>query len=380
MNNFKQFNKLCLYTLFMFFSFFVFFLQPSFAQEEPVNYIDPIEQRYKAVVIDVTELGKTTIPGLDISTESQLLNAKILSGPRENEIVEFENQYLMLEEDDKFFINYIKTVNGEEMYSVNEPDRTIAIFLLLALFVIAVIIFGGWQGVRSLMSLAFSFFIIFQFLFPSILAGHPPLFMATIISILIMIFAILVTHGVNRKSVAALCGSIIAILITIIIAEFAVDIMRISGFGEEATTYLNANTYGIIDIKGLFLAAVIIGTLGILDDIAITQASAVHQFNKLAPNLSKKELYFKALHIGKDHFSATLNTLALAYAGAALPMLLLFAHQNMDMLLTINREVFAPEIVRTLCGSMAIILTVPITTIIAIFFEKSKKGNHTINK
>ena len=78
MNNFKQFNKLCLYTLFMFFSFFVFFLQPSFAQEEPVNYIDPIEQRYKAVVIDVTELGKTTIPGLDISTESQLLNAKIL--------------------------------------------------------------------------------------------------------------------------------------------------------------------------------------------------------------------------------------------------------------------------------------------------------------
>lgn len=163
-------------------------------------------------------------------------------------------------------------------------------------------------------------------------------------------------------------------VITGLLAQVSVTLGHITGFASHEAVYLNFNTGGTLDFAGLFLAGIMIGMLGVLDDISITQVAVVRELYGVAPHLSQKELFASAIRVGKEHVGALVNTLVLAYVGVALPSILYFATSYTSIGQMINMEIFASEIIRTIIGSIGLILTVPITTILAVYFLKDFKG------
>jgi uncharacterized membrane protein len=334
-----------------------------------------LQETFRAEVLEIVDYKLETIPGFDVSHEVQTIRVKILSGSLAGEERIISNDRIMLSVGDKFFLDYLITIGDQELFLIQEPDRTPVLIFLVLLFVAVVIIFGGFQGVRSLISLAGSFFIIFYLLLPNLLGGMSPLIAGLGFSSLILVVAIFLTHGINPRSLSALSGTLITISLAFFLAEWAVRITKLTGFTEDASIYLNLNSGGTLNLAGLLLSGIIIGILGILDDIAITQASVVEELRESAPHLSRKEIYFKAMRVGREHVSALINTLALAYTGAALPLLLFFYSTEAPLSQIISREIFVSEIIRVIVGSIAVILAVPITTFLAsvIMIRHNKK-------
>lgn len=328
---------------------------------------------WRAEVIEVISEESLIVPGTDVKTETQTLNVRLLEGERQGSFVEFENDYIQLKVGDRFYLNYLVTIHGDEFYSVREVDRRNAMFTLLALFVAAVLLFGGWQGLRSLLSLAGSLLVIVYILVPQLVSGISPVPLSIVVAGLILFFAIFFTHGFNIRSLIAYGGTMIAVLITGMLAFVSIQGTGLTGFSSDETVYLNLSTGGELDFVGLLLAAIIIGALGVLDDIAVTQVAVVRELFEAGVK-EKWEIYKKAIRVGREHVGALVNTLVLAYAGAALPLLLLFSLSESGPLTIINREIFATEIVRSLVGSVGLILAVPITTLLAVVVLKRYKN------
>ncbi len=344
---------------------------PPFATAQEVH--EDIQGIWRARVVEVLEQEIRPVPGTDTTTQFQKIRAEILEGEKKGEIITIENDYLSLKEGDRFFLNYLITINGAEIYSVGDVDRRSSLLLLLILFAGTIVIFGGKQGLRSLVSLAGSFSIIVFVLLPLILKGFSPLPTSVVIASAILFVAIYFTHGFNRESSVAFAGTSIAVALTGILATLAVSATKLSGFGTDESVYLNIFTGGTLDFTGLLLGAIMIGVLGVLDDIAITQSAVVSELYSANPAMTKKEAYKKAVRVGREHVGALVNTLALAYAGASLPLLLLFSLSEAPTFAIINSEALATEIVRTIVGSIGLILTVPITTMLAVHFLKNYK-------
>jgi uncharacterized membrane protein len=331
----------------------------------------------KAKVVEVVSQEKKEVPGTDVQSVYQTIKAEILEGDKKGEVVTIENDYLVLEKGDKFFLRHsIDGMDGREMYSVRDVDRQGVILGFIILFAVVIIIFSGRQGVRSLISLAGSFFVILYVLVPSLLKGYPPVLTSIAIAAVILFLAIFLTHGFNRESTVAFTGTVMAVILTGVLAYLGVELASLSGFASDEAVYLNFNTRGTLDFAGLLLGGIMIGVLGVLDDIAITQAAVVSELYNSASHLSRKEIYMKAIRVGKEHVGALVNTLALAYTGASLPLLLLFSTSDSSMGSIINQEIFATEIIRTTVGSIGLILTVPITTLLAVYMLKGYKGKH----
>jgi len=331
----------------------------------------------RAKVVEVVSQEKKEVPGTDVQSVYQTIKAEILEGDKKGQTITIENDFLVLKKGDKFFLRHsISSLDGQEMYSVRDIDRRGVILGFIILFMVVVIIFSGKQGVRSILSLAGSFFVILYVLVPSLLKGYPPIPTSIAIAAVILFLAIFLTHGFNRESTVAFTGTVLAVILTGILAYLGVTLAHLSGFASDEAIYLNFNTRGILDFSGLLLGGIMIGVLGVLDDIAITQAAVVSELYNSAAHLSKKEIYKKALRVGKEHAGALVNTLALAYTGASLPLLLLFSTSDSSMASIINQEIFATEIIRTVVGSIGLILTVPITTLLAVYVLKGYKGKH----
>jgi uncharacterized membrane protein len=331
----------------------------------------------KAKVTEVISQEKKEVPGTDVQSVYQTIKAEILEGDKKGEVVTIENDYLVLEKGDKFFLRHsIDGMDGREMYSVRDVDRQGVILGFIILFAIVIIIFSGRQGVRSLISLAGSFFVILYVLVPGLLKGYPPVLTSIAIAAVILFLAIFLTHGFNRESAVAFTGTVMAVILTGVLAYLGVELASLSGFATDEAVYLNFNTRGMLDFTGLLLGGIMIGVLGVLDDIAITQAAIVSELYNSASHLSIKEIYMKAIRVGKEHVGALVNTLALAYTGASLPLLLLFSTSDSSMGSIINQEIFATEIIRTTVGSIGLVLTVPITTLLAVYLLKGYKGKH----
>lgn len=362
---------------FLFLAFTIFLISPTGAISQEVH--EDIQGIWRARVVEVLEQEMRLVPGTDTETQFQKIRAEILEGEKKGEIITIENDYLSLKEGDKFFLNYLITINGAEIYSVGDVDRRSSLLLLLILFAGTIIIFGGKQGIRSLISLLGSFSIIIFVLLPLILKGFSPIPTSVAIASAILFVAIYFTHGFNRESTVAFAGTSIAVFITGILAYLSVSATKLSGFGTDESVYLNIFTGGTLNFTGLLLGAIMIGVLGVLDDIAITQSAVVSELYSTDPNMTKKDAYKKAVRVGREHVGALVNTLALAYAGASLPLLLLFSLSEAPTFAIINSEALATEIVRTIVGSIGLILTVPITTLLAVHFLKNykrKDGSH----
>lgn len=340
---------------------FLMIAQPVAAQ----TVHEDVQATWKAQVIEIVSERREIISAEGAEQAIQELSVEILDGDQAGERVTVTNDFIPLHVGDRFFLNYFRSVGGgTEYYAVGEVDRSWALLIFFGLFVAAVLIFGGFHGLRALGALAASFFMILYVLLPSLLAGWPPILTSIGVSIGILAFAMSLTHGINRQSIAAFLGTMIAVSLTGVLAWAGVFFARLSGFASEEAIYLNISTSGVLDFRGLLFGAIIIAVVGLLDDIAITQATAVDELRKHVS--SAREIYTKAMRIGREHVGALVNTLALAYAGTSLPLLLLFSTSELAPSFILNRELFATEIIRTVVGSIGLILTVPITTLIAI--------------
>lgn len=230
---------------------------------------------------------------------------------------------------------------------------------------------------RSFVALAGSFCAIIFVLLPGILNGWNPLLASLLVAGGILFLAIFFTHGFNRESTVAYAGTMIAVALSGLFAVFAVHITDLSGFASDETVYLNFSTGGTLNFTALLLGAFIIGFLGVLDDIAVTQSAVVSELFRSNPNLTRKEVYKRAMRVGSEHVGALVNTLVLAYTGASLPLLLYFSIGSTSFTTTVNLEIFATEIVRTIVGSTGLILTVPIVTFLAVTYLKGYKSEHS---
>jgi uncharacterized membrane protein len=248
--------------------------------------------------------------------------------------------------------------------------RTTPIVWLAIIFAASIIFISGWKGVGALASMAFSLFVIISYIIPHILAGEDPLRVSIIGSVVLLGVTLYLTYGWTLKTHAATISMILALLLTGVLSALFVVFTKLNGTGDENVMFLMQAMDTPINLRGLLLGGMIIGMLGVLDDLVTSQASAVFELHHANPGFGFRGLYNAAMRIGQDHVAATVNTLVLAYAGASLPMLLLFSLARGDYAFLVNYAFIAEEIVRTLVGSLGLIAAVPITTAIAILFTQ----------
>lgn len=250
------------------------------------------------------------------------------------------------------------------IYNIVDFDRINSLVILILIFAVLTLFVAKRKGLFSLGGLVISFLIIFFFILPNLANGNNPFLIAVVASLLIIPTNYYLSHGFNRKSSIAVVGTIITLLFGILMTEIFVNFANLSGVSSEEALYLNISVDDI-SIKGILLASIIIGLLGILDDITISQSAIAFEIYKTNPNLGFKALYLKSMNVGKDHIASLVNTLILVYTGSALPLLLIFETEQRDFIDFVNREFVAEEIVRTLIASICLILAVPITTFFA---------------
>ncbi|MEX0651975.1 MAG: YibE/F family protein [Candidatus Paceibacterota bacterium] len=337
---------------------------------------DDYQGTYHGKVVAVLDEETREIPGTGTEHLYQTIEARVLDGPQKGKIITIENDYLELESGDKFYFNYSVYIDGSEHYAIINIDRKDSLLLLVVIFVTMIIAFGGWQGVRSLVALVGSFLAIVFILLPGILNGWNPLVASVLVAGAILFLAIFFTHGFNRESLVAYGGTMIAVVLAGLFAVFAVHVTDLSGFASDETTYLNFNTGGTLNFTALLLGAFIIGFLGVLDDIAVTQSAVVSELFNSNPHMTRREVYARAMRVGREHVGALVNTLVLAYTGASLPLLLYFSLGSASFTTSINLEIFATEIVRVIVGSVGLILTVPIVTLLAVRYLKGYQSKH----
>lgn len=266
---------------------------------------------------------------------------------------------------DKVLIDRSKDLEGNDVFNISDYIRRLPLLWLFLIFVVLVVVVGHWRGLSSLFGLGVSFLVIFVFILPNIYAGREPVFIAITGSLFILPLTFYLSHGFNKKTTVALIGTFIALIITGILAKIFVEATGLTGYASEEAGFLQVAKKGAMDIKGLLLAGIIIGTLGVLDDITVSQAAVVEQLKKANPKIRPRQLFWQAMSVGQDHIASMVNTLVLVYTGAALPLLLLFVDNPMPFSQVINYEIIAEEIVRTLVGSIGLISAVPLTTFLA---------------
>ncbi len=349
----------------------IIFAYPAIAQELVPDKITTA----KAVVIEVLKQETKKIPGTDVDSINQTISAKIIEGDEKGLLVTVPNDYLVLKVGEVFYLTHtVNTLDGSDWYQVSDPYRLPAVYFFVGLFVLCVLLVGGKQGIRGLLSLIGSLIVILYVLLPAIIHGYPPILVSIGVSSLIIIIGSYVTHGFNRTTTSAVVGMITTIIFTGVLAYVAVHATRLSGFNTEEAVYLNFNTHGKVDFAGLLLGGIMIGLLGVLYDVSIGQAVAVEELHNAAKHFSRREVFTRALRIGREHIGALVNTLAIAYVGASLPLLLLYYTSASDWHMTLNQEIFATEIIRIMIGSIGLVLAVPITTALSVLMLVKKES------
>ncbi len=344
--------------------------------------VDPSEEIFEAKVIEVleekySEEGSGEILG-------QKLKLRALEGSWQDQEIIFDGTQEELvarriyKKGDKVVVSYTQGIEGEDLFFVMNYVRRTKIYILALIFILVAILIGRWKGIRALIGLAVSLLVILKFIVPRILAGSNPLFITIIGSVILLAFTLYFVHGLNRKTTAAVLGVFLSLIVTGFLAIIFINAAKLMGFVSEEIFYLAISTDFTLNTQGILLAGVIIGALGVLADVTISQSSTCEQIYDLNPNLKIKEVYRRGMKVGVDHVASMINTLVLAYTGSALGLLLLFSLDSSLYLAegfrqVINNEQIATEIVRMLVGSIGLILAVPITTFIASYIFKKKK-------
>jgi uncharacterized membrane protein len=262
-------------------------------------------------------------------------------------------------------------VDGQS-YQLVDFQRDVPLALLAALFAVAVLVLGRWQGLKALAALGISFGVLVLFVLPAIIAGENPLLVAVVGAGVIMFVVLYLTHGLTARTSTAVLGTMVSLALIGVLGAAWAAFAKLTGLDEDTATLVGLLGQPI-DTRGLLLAGVVIGALGVLDDVTVTQTSAVWELRAANPSLSRRQLYTAALRIGRDHVASAVNTLVMAYAGAALPLLLYSSIAGVGIGNVVTSQSIAQEIVRTLVGSIGIVAAVPVTTALAAAVATQEK-------
>ncbi|MEU6404153.1 YibE/F family protein [Streptomyces sp. NPDC046985] len=274
------------------------------------------------------------------------------------------DQPRQLHQGEKVVVAYEPSAPKELQYSVTDVDRRFPMALLAGVFALAVVVVGRMRGVMALVALAVSFLVLNLFVLPAVLQGSNPLVVAVVGASAIMLIALYMCHGLSARTSVAVLGTLISLVLIGVLGSLFIGWAALTGNTDDNTGLIHG-LYPSIDMSGLLLAGVIIGSLGVLDDVTVTQTSAVWELHEANPAMGWRGLYRAGIRIGRDHIASVVNTLVLAYAGAALPLLLLFSIAQSSVGAVANSELVAEEIVRTLVGSIGLVASVPVTTALA---------------
>lgn len=295
------------------------------------------------------------------------VRVEVLSGERTGEVLETEvaaEGFPGFRPGDVVDL-YASFLPGEgEVWFVIDFRRRGPLVWLGVLFVGAVLLVGRWRGLRALAGLGVSLGVVFGFILPAILGGASPPLVALVGGTAVVLGTLFLTHGAGRMTLAAATGTLGALVLTVSIGVAVLDATRITGFASEDAVYAGY-ALGGLDLAGLVLAGLIVGALGVLDDVAVAQASTVAALHEADPGQSIATLSARAMRVGRDHIASVVNTLVLAYAGASMGLLVLFSTSGLPAVEILSSEQVATEIVRTIVGSLGLIAAVPLTTVVA---------------
>jgi uncharacterized membrane protein len=286
------------------------------------------------------------------------------------------DQSRQLEQGQEVVVAYEPAAPKDLQYSVADVNRKLPMAVLAGIFALAVVVVGRMRGVMALVALAISFMVLTLFILPAILQGSNPLVVAVIGASAIMLIALYMCHGLSARTSVAVIGTLISLLLIGLLGSGFIDWAYLTGNTDDNTGLIHG-LYPTIDMSGLLLAGVIIGSLGVLDDVTVTQTSAVWELHEANPAMGWRALYRAGIRIGRDHIASVVNTLVLAYAGAALPLLLLFSIAQSSVGTVANSELVAEEIVRTLVGSIGLVASVPVTTALAALVVSADRPGAT---
>jgi uncharacterized membrane protein len=344
--------------------FLLFSTTQIFAEEFSVGKVESVisEKNYYDENLG-EDLVDQTVEVESLSTsESQVLNYNGTQKKMTTKILK-EGQKVVLRFDE-----------ASDSHYVADHFRLLPLALLFLLFVSLILYFTGKRGGASLLGLSFSLLVLAFFLAPKILAGADPLVYSFFTANFIVSVSLFLAHGFNKKTAIALLSIIASIFVSLLSALLFTKLAFLSGMGTEEAFYLQLNSETFINMQGVLLGGIIIGTLGILDDVTVTQVASVYELKKANKNYGFKKLYSSAMNIGKEHILSMTNTLVLAYAGAFFPVFLMFSLKGAAPLwVTLNNEFLAEEIVRTLIGSITLTLAVPISSFLAAYYFQNKE-------
>lgn len=360
----------------------LFFLLFSFLFVFPsVVSAQSTDNFYKAEVIEIKKSGTKDIG--EKKNLFQTVRLKILDGPQKNSFVEVEHGGMLVITTDQM------VKKGEKIIVTRSEDGSVRIYdryrlpnvvFLAFLFLIATIVVAGKKGVGSFVGMVISLVIIMGFIVPQIIQGSNPLFISIIGSAIIMVLTLYIAHGFSQRTTIALTATTLSLVLTGVLATLFVSFAKLSGLGTEDSYSLLQGLGPSIQFQGLLLGGIIIGTLGVLDDTTVTQATTIAELSSANPSYSMKKLIQRGMIIGREHIASLVNTLVLAYAGAGIGVFIYISiglSNNMQPWWVIfNSELLMEEVVRTIAGSLGLIAAVPITTILAAFFAKNEIKIH----
>lgn len=361
--------------------------QEQIIQDIPAQAFVVKNEYHRGKVVEIVdegvfELGETSQPYQNIKVE-------IIEGGDKGK--QFDYQYQLanqpktldkqkLQVGQKVVVVKVVLPDGTADYYVSEVYRMPVVIWVFLLFLLLAIICAGWKGVTSIIGLGFSLLVIVKFIVPQIVAGHSPLLITVVGGLFIMIFSLYFAHGFNKRTTIALAGTSITIVLAAIMSIGVVSAAKLFGLGSEEAITLLQGSLKNIDLQGLFLSAILIGALGVLDDITTAQSATVEEIHRANPKLDWRELYKRGSSVGREHISSLVNTLALAYVGASLPLMLIFTKTDFPVWVLLNSEFLVEEIMRTLIGSIVLIIAVPVTSYLAARAFENDPVDHRNDK
>jgi uncharacterized membrane protein len=350
------------------------------SQSADSDYQFPKDEFVTGEVIGIIKEGTEEISGY--TRDYQVLAVRLLDGDAKGKTIELEQGQIssvtagVKAQKGERVVLAKTTIEGESSYAIIDRYRLDPLLYLCIGFVVLIVVFGRKKGLMSILGLGVSVVVISQFMIPQILTGQNPL-LITITGLLMIAFVSLyVAHGFSVRTTISLVSTLITLGIAIVLSLIVVNLTKLSGLGTEEAFFLQLGPLGRLNLQGLLLGGILIGTLGVLDDITTAQTAAVEEIGKANGTLDFKELYTRGISVGYEHIASLVNTLFLAYAGSSLPLFILFSanKDQQPLWLTLNSEQVVEEVIRTLVGSSALILAVPITTLLAAYYYGAKKA------
>jgi uncharacterized membrane protein len=295
--------------------------------------------------------------------EVELLSGPGAPGPAEA-LLPYGDTAPEVEVGDRIIVSYAAQAPEGEQYAFQDFDRGRPLLTLTILFAVAVLALSRWRGIGALASLAYSLVLIALFTLPAIMEGSSPLGVAVVTAAAIMLVSLYLSHGFDIRSTVAMLGTLVSLAVIGGIGWVFTGVGHFTGLVDEGSQYISG-VAAQVDLRGLLLAGLVIGALGVLDDVTVTQTWAVWELADVDPEASTRSLFVRAMRIGRSHAASTVNTLVLAYVGATLPLMLVFSALDLPFGIAVSLEVVAQEVVRGLVGGLGILAAVPVTTAIA---------------